>query len=110
MPKFKVHGVKTSSWSIEIEAEDFYDACDIADNLSEQDFIDKAGEANEHFNVEIEEQSMKTFKLEIQETYSKIVEIEAETLSDAINIAHDMYNSEEIVLDFVTNTIEEYIQ
>ena len=55
---------------------------------------------------------MQTFKLEIQETYSKIVEIEAETLSDAIDIAHDMYNSEEIVLDasdFVINTIEEYI-
>ena len=55
---------------------------------------------------------MKTFKLEIQETYSKIVEIEAETLSDALNVAHDMYISEKIVLDasdFVTNTIEEYI-
>lgn len=55
MPKFKVHGVKTLSWSIEIEAEDFDEACDIADNLSEQDFIDKAGEANEHFDVEVEE-------------------------------------------------------
>ncbi len=55
---------------------------------------------------------MKTFKLEMQETYSKIVEIEAETLSDALNVAHDMYNAEEIVLDasdFMTNTIEEYI-
>lgn len=55
---------------------------------------------------------MQTFKLEIQETYSKIVEIEAETLSDALDIAHDMYNAEKIVLDasgFVTNTIEEYI-
>ena len=55
---------------------------------------------------------MKTFKLEIQENYSKIVEIEAETLSDALNVAHDMYNAEEIVLDasdFMTNTIEEYI-
>ena len=55
---------------------------------------------------------MQIFTLEIQETYSKIVEIEAETLSDALNIAHDMYNSGEIVLDasyFVTKTIEEYI-
>ena len=55
---------------------------------------------------------MQTFKLEIQETYSKIVEIKAEILSDALDIAHDMYNTEEIVLDasdFVTNTIEEYI-
>ena len=56
---------------------------------------------------------MQTFKLEIQEVLSKVIEIEAETLSDAIDIANDMYNSEEIVLDysdFVTNTIEEYIQ
>ena len=55
---------------------------------------------------------MQTFKLEIQETYSKIVEIEAETLSDALDIASNVYISEEIVLDasgFVTNTIEEYI-
>ena len=55
---------------------------------------------------------MKTFTLEIQEILSKVIEIEAETLSDALDIAHDMYNAEEIVLDasdFVTNTIEEYI-
>lgn len=55
---------------------------------------------------------MQTFKLEIQEVLSKVIEIEAETLSDAIDIAHDMYNAEEIALDasdFVTNTIEEYI-
>ena len=55
---------------------------------------------------------MKTFKLEIKETLSKVIEIEAETLSDALDIAHDMYNSDKIVLDasdFVTNTIEEYI-
>ena len=35
---------------------------------------------------------MKTFKLEIQEILSKVIEIEAETLSDALNIAHYMYN------------------
>ena len=55
---------------------------------------------------------MKTFTLEIREILSKVIEIEAETLSDALDIAHDMYNAEEIVLDasdFVTNTIEEYI-
>lgn len=55
---------------------------------------------------------MQTFKLEIQEVLSKVIEIEAETLSDALNVAHDMYNDGEIVLDasdFVTNTIEEYI-
>lgn len=55
---------------------------------------------------------MKTFTLEIQEILSKVIEIEAETLSDALDIANDMYNSDKIVLDasnFVTNTIEEYI-
>ena len=56
---------------------------------------------------------MQTFKLEIQEILSKVIEIEAETLSHALDIAHYMYyNTEEIVLDasdFVTNTIEEYI-
>lgn len=55
---------------------------------------------------------MKTFKLEIKEYLSKVIEIEAETLSDALDIAHDMYNDEEITLDysdFVANTIEEYI-
>lgn len=55
---------------------------------------------------------MQTFKLEIQEVLSKVIEIEAETLSDAIDIANNMYISEKIVLDasdFVTNTIEEYI-
>ena len=55
---------------------------------------------------------MQTFKLEIKEYLSKVIEVEAETLSDALDIAHYMYNDEEIVLDasdFVTNTIEEYI-
>ena len=56
---------------------------------------------------------MQTFKLEIKEILSKVIEIEAETLSDAIDIANNMYISEKIVLDasdFATNTIEEYIQ
>lgn len=55
---------------------------------------------------------MQTFKLETQEVLSKVIEIEAETLSDASNVAHDMYNDEKIVLDasdFVINTIDEYI-
>lgn len=55
---------------------------------------------------------MQTFTLEIQEVLSKVIEVEAETLLDALNVAHDMYISEKIVLDasdFVTNTIEEYI-
>ena len=56
---------------------------------------------------------MQTFKLEIQEVLSKVIEIEAETLSDAIDIANNMYISEKIVLDasdFVINTIDEHIE
>ena len=56
---------------------------------------------------------MKTFKLEIKEYLSKVIEVEAETLSDALDIAHDMYNDEEITLgytDFVINTIDEHIE
>ena len=56
---------------------------------------------------------MQTFKLEIQEVLSKVIEIEAETLSDAIDIVNDMYISEKIVLDtsyFVINTIDEHIE
>ena len=56
---------------------------------------------------------MQTFKLEVKEILSKVIEIEAETLSDAIDIANNMYNSEKIVLDasdFVINTIDEHIE
>ena len=56
---------------------------------------------------------MKTFKLEIKEYLSKVIEVEAETLSDALDIANNMYNNEEITLDysdFVTNTIDEHIE
>ena len=55
---------------------------------------------------------MPKFKVHGTKTLCWSIEIEAETLSDALDIAHYMYNAEEIVLDasdFVTNTIEEYI-
>lgn len=56
---------------------------------------------------------MQTLKLEIQKVLSKVIEIKAETLSDAIDIANNMYISGKIVLDasdFVINTIDEHIE
>jgi DpnD/PcfM-like protein len=55
---------------------------------------------------------METFKIEIQEFLSRIVEIEAKSIDEAISKAKEMYQNEEIVLDendYVTNEIEEYI-
>ena len=42
---------------------------------------------------------MPTFKIEIQEVLKRAVEIEAESLWEATEIAEEMYNNEEIVLD-----------
>ncbi len=42
---------------------------------------------------------MPTFKIEIQEVLKRTIEIEAETLWEATEIAEEMYNNEEIVLD-----------
>jgi len=54
---------------------------------------------------------LKTFKIEIQEFLSKIIEIEAENIDDAVSKAKEMYQKEEIVLDsddYVTTEIKEY--
>jgi hypothetical protein len=56
---------------------------------------------------------MKTFKIEIQEFFSEIIEIEASNVEDAISKVREMYRKEEIVLtdnNYVTTTIEEYIE
>lgn len=42
---------------------------------------------------------MKTFKIEIQETLSKIVEVEADNIEEALKIIKTKYKKEEIVLD-----------
>lgn len=42
--------------------------------------------------------SKKVFKIEIQETLSEIVEIEAKDLNEAILKAKKMYSEEEIIL------------
>ncbi|HMV15420.1 MAG TPA: DpnD/PcfM family protein [Chitinophagales bacterium] len=56
---------------------------------------------------------METFKIEIQEFLSRIVEIEAENIDDAVLKVKEMYRQEEIVLsenDYITTEIEEYIE
>ncbi len=42
---------------------------------------------------------MTTYKIEITETLSRIIEIEAPTAEEAIDKAREMYKAEEIVLD-----------
>lgn len=54
---------------------------------------------------------MKTFKIEVQEFLSRIIEIEAENIDDAVLKAKEMYQREEIILDsedYLTTEIEEY--
>lgn len=42
---------------------------------------------------------MPKFNIQVKEILRRVVEIEADTLEEAINIAEDMYQNEEIVLD-----------
>lgn len=42
---------------------------------------------------------MPKFNVQVKEILRRVVEIEAETLEKAIDIAKDMYQNEEIVLD-----------
>jgi len=54
---------------------------------------------------------METFKIEIQEFLSRIIEIQAENIDDAIIKAKELYQKEEIILDsddYVTTEINEY--
>ena len=54
---------------------------------------------------------MKTFKFEIIETLSRIVEIEAENYDSALDEVSTMYSEGEIVLDssdFIYNEIQDY--
>lgn len=54
---------------------------------------------------------METFKIEVQEFLSKIVEVKAENVEGAISRVREMYRNEEIILDetnYVTTDINEY--
>lgn len=49
---------------------------------------------------------MKKFKIEITETLQKVVEIDANDVDDALNIAKQQYRNQNIILDDqdLTNT------
>ena len=54
---------------------------------------------------------MTTHKIEIKETLSRIIEIEAASAEEAIDKAREMYRAEEIVLDeddWVGTEIDEF--
>lgn len=56
---------------------------------------------------------MKIFTIEVKETLSRIIEIEANSNEEAILKTKEMYASEEIVLDsddYVSTEIEEYLE
>lgn len=42
---------------------------------------------------------MKKFKIEIEEVLQRVVEVEAATKNEAIDIAKNLYKNEEIILD-----------
>ena len=54
---------------------------------------------------------MKTFEIEIKETLSKIIEIQANSIEDAIKKATLLYNNEEIIIssdDYLDTEIESF--
>ena len=54
---------------------------------------------------------METYKIEIKEFLSKIVEIEAKNVDEAISKVKEMYIKEEVILsenDFVTYEVDKY--
>lgn len=54
---------------------------------------------------------MKTFKIEVQEFLSKIIEIEANDIDDALSRVKETYQNEEIILDssnYIETEIIEY--
>lgn len=55
---------------------------------------------------------MNKFKIEIQETLQRVVEVEADSLEEALDQVDSMYQNEEIVLgehDFKDYKIIEYV-
>ena len=42
---------------------------------------------------------METFKIEVKETLSRVIEIEANSVDEAFSKIQDLYKNEEIVLD-----------
>lgn len=53
---------------------------------------------------------MQRFNIEVKETLSRIIEIEANNLDDAILLIKKLYKNEEIVLDAFDYVETEYIE
>lgn len=54
---------------------------------------------------------MQTFKIEVKETLSRMIEVNAESMESAIAQVKELYHAEEIVLnesDLVETEIEEF--
>ena len=55
---------------------------------------------------------METFKIEVMETLSRIVEVKAENLDKAVSLIHQQYREQIIILDHndhVTTEINPYV-
>lgn len=55
MPKFRINATKYTSYSFEVEAENEHKANQIADDVTEEECIEKCGDGNVHFEAEAEE-------------------------------------------------------
>ena len=56
---------------------------------------------------------MNTYKIEIQETLSRVIEMEASSPEEAIDKVREMYRDEEVVLDaydYVGTEIDEMLE
>lgn len=50
-------------------------------------------------HLNFKKQPMKTFKIEVKETLSRVIEIEANSNDEALLKIEELYNQQEIVLD-----------
>ena len=57
-------------------------------------------------NATREEKPLQTYQIEIVETLSEVIDIEAESEDDAINQVRSKYNNEEIILDSSNNYVD----
>lgn len=53
---------------------------------------------------------METFKIEVKETLSRIIEIQAESKEDALLRIEELYKKQEIVLDADDYVVTEFLK
>lgn len=53
---------------------------------------------------------METFKIEVKETLSRIIEIQAESKEDALLMIEELYKKQEIVLDADDYVVTEFLK